>query len=110
MALLLSTIIAMWMLARQRGMSRTGIASVVETSLMSGGVIILITAGGGAFGKMLQDAQISDAIKSLFQGSGGGGGMYFYLTLGFAIASVLKVAQGSGTVAMICPSRSPVPA
>ncbi len=100
LALLISTIIAMWMLVRQRGLSRRGLANVVETSLMSGGVIILITAGGGAFGAMLQAARIGPAIESLFQFDAGGSRL-LYLLLGFAIAVVLKIAQGSSTVAMI---------
>ncbi|MCO6456775.1 MAG: gluconate permease [Pirellulaceae bacterium] len=103
LALLLSTVIALVMLARQRGLTRNEVAHVVETSLMSGGVIILITSGGGAFGAMLQAARIGDAIQSVFgglAGSGGGSGLAFLL-LGFLLASVLKVAQGSGTVSMI---------
>ena len=69
---------------------------------MSAGVIILITAGGGAFGKMLLDAQIGDAIKILFSGdSEAAMSGLSYLLLGFFIAAVLKVAQGSSTVAMI---------
>ncbi len=102
LALLLSTIIALFMLAYQRGLTLNEVARVVETSLMSGGVIILITAGGGAFGAMLQAAQIGDAIQSVFGsvlGSGGDG--LAFLFLGFLLAGVLKIAQGSGTVAMI---------
>ena len=90
------------MVARQRKLGRTETASLVETSLMSGGVIILITAGGGAFGAMLKQADVGEAIKGLFAISedGSGAGLMFLL-LGFAIAAVLKVAQGSSTVAMI---------
>jgi GntP family gluconate:H+ symporter len=98
-ALLLSTVVAMGMLFKQRGLSRVEMAQVVETSLMSGGVIILITAGGGAFGEMLKVAQVGDAVKSLFVVQGGSGLML--LVLGFGVAAVLKVAQGSSTVAMI---------
>lgn len=103
LALLISTVIAMSMLVKQRGLSRIEIAAVVEQSLMSGGVIILITAGGGAFGAMLQAAKIGGAIENLFGSllQGGASGSMAYLVLGFAIAAVLKVAQGSGTVAMI---------
>lgn len=102
LALLISTIIALWILAVQRNLSRTEMAKVVETSLMSGGVIILITAGGGAFGAMLAAAEVGPAIEKLFSGTGavGGGGIGFLL-LGFLIASILKIAQGSSTVAMI---------
>ncbi len=98
-ALLLSAIIAIATLVRQRHLSRTEMAAAVETSLMSGGVIILITAGGGAFGDMLKVAQVGPAIQHLFGGVGGGG--LVMLLLGFGIAAVLKVAQGSSTVAMI---------
>ncbi|MED5287049.1 MAG: SLC13 family permease [Planctomycetota bacterium] len=101
-ALLLSTIIAMITLVKQRGLSRSELAASVETALMSGGVIILITAGGAAFGGMLAAAQIGPAIQEMFSGSGQDGmtGMAF-LILGFSLAAVLKVAQGSSTVAMI---------
>ena len=98
-ALLLSTIIAIGTLVRQRQLSRSEAAAAVETALMSGGVIILITAGGGAFGDMLKVAQVGEAIRTLFAGSGSAGIMM--LVLGFGISAVLKVAQGSSTVAMI---------
>ena len=102
LALLLSAVIAIWVLAAKRGLSRIEIAHVVEQSLMSGGVIILITAGGGAFGKMLDAAQIGPAIQSLFSGTGGASSSSFaFLLLAFLIAAVLKIAQGSSTVAMI---------
>lgn len=98
-ALLLSTVVAMYTLARKRGLNRTEMATVVETSLLSGGLIILITSGGGAFGGMLKTAQVGDAIQQQFAGSGSGG--MAMLVLGFAIAMIMKIAQGSGTVAMI---------
>jgi gluconate:H+ symporter, GntP family len=98
-ALLLSAAIAIATLVRQRQLSRTEMATAIETALMSGGVIILITAAGGAFGEMLKVAQVGDAIQQAFTGIGGAGKIL--LVLGFAIAAVLKIAQGSSTVAMI---------
>jgi GntP family gluconate:H+ symporter len=81
------------------------LAKVVEVSLMSGGMIILITAAGGAFGAMLKEAQIGPAIQSLFRNSGNQqtGGLML-LVLGAFIASMIKIAQGSCTVAMITSS------
>lgn len=101
-ALLLSTVVALVLLVVQRGLTRRETAEAVEIALMSGGVIILITAGGGAFGAMLKEAKVGDAIKGLFAVSdqSQGAGVTF-LCLGFGIAAVLKVAQGSSTVAMI---------
>ncbi|MCA9155036.1 MAG: hypothetical protein KDA38_09635, partial [Planctomycetales bacterium] len=100
-ALLISTVIAMLTLVRQRKLSKNELAHVVETSLMSGGVIILITAGGGAFGAMLTEAKVGEAIKGLFSIESGNNAGIMFLLLGFLIATVLKVAQGSSTVAMI---------
>jgi gluconate:H+ symporter, GntP family len=102
LALLLSTVIAMGMVYVQRQMTLRGLAHVVETSLMSGGVIILITSAGGAFGAMLNEAQVGEAIKGLFAGQAAAGGGL--LLLGFGVAALLKIAQGSSTVAMITAS------
>jgi GntP family gluconate:H+ symporter len=98
-ALMISTVIAMVTLARKRSMTRIDIARVVEHSLMSGGVIILITSGGGAFGGMLKSANVGVAIEQVFAGPNSGGMMV--LVLGFGVATIMKVAQGSGTVAMV---------
>jgi len=98
-ALLLAALISMVMLKRVRSLTLRETAGEVEDALMSGGVIILITAAGGAFGAMLRDAQIGEAIQNLFaQSSAGGIGL---LLLAYAISVVLKIAQGSSTVAMI---------
>ena len=102
LALLISTIIALATLVIQRGSTLKELSQTVEVALMSGGVIILITVAGGAFGDMLKTANVGPAIQSLFASTGsdatGGIGL---LLLGFLIAAVLKIAQGSSTVAMI---------
>lgn len=105
LAMLMSAAIAMWMLKSKRALTNAQLAKVVEVSLMSGGVIILITAGGGAFGAMLKAAQIGPAIESIFKGDSGqpAGGMML-LVLGAFIAALMKIAQGSSTVAMITSS------
>jgi GntP family gluconate:H+ symporter len=99
LALLLAAAIAMWVYVRQRRATRVEVEQMVEASLMSAGVIILITAAGGAFGAMLQAAQIGPAIQSMFAGGGAAG--LLFLLLAFAVSSLIKVAQGSSTVAMI---------
>ena len=105
-ALLVSTAIAIWVYVNQRGPSKEAMAKLVETSLMSGGVIILITAGGSAFGAMLKAANVGTAISDLASNAFGGGEIsgLLMLFLGFGIASLLKVAQGSSTAAMIITS------
>ncbi|RCS50626.1 gluconate permease [Bremerella cremea] len=104
-ALLLSAVIAMWTLAVQRQFTLKELASSVEVSLMSGGLIILITAAGGAFGAMLTVANVGDAIQHMFPiGSDASSAKLLILFLGFGISAVLKIAQGSSTVAMITAS------
>ena len=70
---------------------------------MSGGVIILITAGGGAFGAMLREAGIQTMIEQRFSsGTQNVGMMIFFVA--FGVSAMLKFAQGSSTVAMITTS------
>jgi len=105
LAMLLSAAIALYVLWRQRRPSRVELAKIVETSLMSAGVIILITSAGGAFGAMLKQAQVGEAIQSLVVGDStqqlGGIKLLF---MAFGIATLLKFAQGSSTVSMITTS------
>jgi len=103
LALLLSGAIAMFTLVRQRGLSLKELAKTTEVALMSGGVIILITAAGGAFGAMLRQCGVKEAIEGLVETDAQNIGMIM-LCLGFGIATVMKVAQGSGTVSMITTS------
>ena len=103
LALLISTAIALMVYLRQRAPSSEAMSTLVEASLMSAGVIILITAGGSAFGGMLKVAGVGTAIRDLFVGSSVAG--MTMLFLGFGIAALLKVAQGSSTAAMIITSQ-----
>jgi GntP family gluconate:H+ symporter len=105
LAMLLAAAIAMWMLKSKRDLPLKELGKIVEVSLMSGGIIILITAAGGAFGAMLKTAQVGPAINQLFGQSGteATGGLML-LMLGAVIATIMKIAQGSGTVAMITAS------
>jgi len=101
-ALLVSAAVSLLVYIRQCRPGKKELGSSIEEALMSGGVIILITAAGGAFGAMLKAAEIGPAIANVFSSSEGSGvGLLF---LGFAIAALLKVAQGSTTVAVITAS------
>ena len=103
MALLLAAAVSTAVYIQMRRPSRENLGKLIEQSLMSGGLIILITAAGGTFGAMLKEAQIGPAISDLFAGASGTSGLGM-LILGFGIASLLKFAQGSSTVAMITAS------
>ncbi len=81
-ALMLAALCAMLTLKTVRGISWRSLGEDVEIALMSGGVIILITAAGGAFGAMLQDTHISDTIKDFFSGRGASGIALLIASLG----------------------------
>jgi len=103
LALLVSAAIAMSVLVSKRRLSLKELAQTVDKALMSGGIIILITAGGGAFGAMLREAGIKDWLENLLGDQGQTVGSIVLLTA-FAVAVVMKFAQGSGTVSMITTS------
>jgi GntP family gluconate:H+ symporter len=71
--------------------------SLVSRSLASAGNIILITAAGGAFGKMLYYAGIADAVGSLVDANVG----LMLLPLAFIVTTAIRTLQGSATVAMV---------
>ena len=100
LALLLAAAIATWVYQRQRRATRSQVGELTEKAIDSAGMIILITAAGGAFGATLQAAQVGAAIQALVSTESAGTGVAL-LALAFGVSSLLKIAQGSSTVAMI---------
>ncbi len=99
LSLMLAAAIAVLLLMRQRRLSFRQVASPIEQSLSDAGMIILITAAGGAFGAMLEMAGVGPMIKGLAASWG-----IPVLALGFAAGMLFKIAQGSATVAVITAS------
>ena len=102
LALSLSAVVALTLYWKLRQPLPAEAARLVEEALQSAGVIILITAAGGAFGSMLKVAQIGPAVAALFAESHVSG--LWMLWLAFGLSSLLKVSQGSSTVAAITSS------
>lgn len=96
LSLMLAAAAGLALLARQRRLDAAGLAKTVNTAIASAGVIILITAAGGAFGGMLVKAGVGEALGDFAQTAG-----LSHLWLGFLLAALFKLAQGSGTVTMI---------
>ena len=103
-ALLLSAAISIHLVVSYRGYSLDKLVKPVETAFASGGLIILITAGGGAFGGMLVEAGVGQALGEMASRL-----HVPLLLMGFLLAVLLKIAQGSGTVAMITVSSIMAP-
>jgi GntP family gluconate:H+ symporter len=101
-ALMLAAVVAMCILFRVRNLSLNTLAKRMEPALVGAGMIILITAAGGAFGETLRQAGIGERLRDLCQdGSGGEMSGVVLLLLAFGTAAVIKTAQGSSTVAII---------
>ena len=94
-ALILSGIIAMWTLAVRKKWSLQKLGESMEPAFGSAGLIILITAAGGAYGGMLKLTGVGDALGAMARDWGIGP-----ILFGFLLSALIKVAQGSSTVAM----------
>ncbi|MPZ16354.1 MAG: GntP family permease [Luteitalea sp.] len=95
-ALLLSAVLALDMARRTRGMTMSDLGTFSEGALATAGTIILITAAGGAYGAMLTRAGAGASLADVADA------MHLpLLLLAYLMAALLKVAQGSSTVAMI---------
>lgn len=98
-ALVIAAIVALATLAWQRSRSgETGRFDGIQRALASGGVIILITAAGGAFGHVLRQCGVAESIQSRFPSTQDG---IVLLFLAFIVTAIVRFAQGSATVAMI---------
>ncbi len=96
-ALILAAAIALGTLAWQKRASRAELAKAVQTALASGGVIILITSAGGAFGATMRQCGVGSEIAKITQGIN----PILILPVAFLVTALIRGAQGSATVAMI---------
>jgi gluconate:H+ symporter, GntP family len=69
--------------------------------------ILLITGGGGAFGRVLSSTPIAELVTGLAEGGLPGGP--WALLLPFLVAAGLKTAQGSSTAALVVTSSLMAP-
>ena len=103
-AMLLAAIAAVYTLAAQlikdSKVSDDGLMSTLskamEDPLQTAGVIILITGAGGAFGGMIRMAGVGETIEGLATSYN-----ISLILLAWGATAVVRIAQGSATVAMI---------
>jgi GntP family gluconate:H+ symporter len=94
-ALLIAVLVAAWVLGRRRGIEKTALEKTLDGALGPVCSVILITGAGGMFGGVLRSSGIGDALADALSDLG-----LPVIVAGFVIAAVLRVAQGSATVAL----------
>ena len=95
-ALIVAAVIALGTLIWAKRKTEYSMVESVQSALSSGGVIILITAAGGAFGGLLQQTGIGPRIEGMASSY-----QIAVLPLAFGVTTLVRIAQGSATVAMI---------
>ncbi|GIG37344.1 GntP family permease [Cellulomonas pakistanensis] len=94
-ALLVTVLVATYVLGRRRGTSGSMVEKILDSALGPVSSVILITGAGGMFGGVLRASGIGDALADVLGDLG-----IPVIVAGFLIAAILRVAQGSATVAL----------
>jgi Gnt-I system low-affinity gluconate transporter len=95
-ALTLATVFAMLLANKKCSLGKQALLDIANKGLEPAGVVILITGAGGAFKQLLVDSGVGNVLAEMMIGA-----QFPIVILGFLIAAVTRVAQGSATVAMI---------
>ncbi|MGH9310355.1 MAG: gluconate:H+ symporter [Vicinamibacterales bacterium] len=96
MAMLLSTLLALYTFGRACGFDRTRILAFAEESLPPIASVLLVVGAGGGFGRVLDVAGVDTAIAQAMSGW-----QLSPLVMGWMIASLLRLSVGSATVSVV---------
>ena len=95
-ALLIATLLAGYVIGIRRGYTASQIMRVANAALSPAGLIILVTGAGGGFKQVLVDSGVGESLAMILT-------KYSIspVILAYIISVVVRVTQGSATVAMI---------
>ncbi|MGX1756571.1 GntP family permease [Streptomyces lydicus] len=103
-ALTIALLMSYYLLGIRRGWSRTSLETVSTASLKPVGNIILVVGAGGIFGAVLKGSGVATALSDTFHHVG-----LPVIVLAYLLSLVLRVAQGSATVAIVTTAGIVVP-
>mgnify|MGYP001329885795 CR=1 FL=1 len=95
-ALIIATLLAIWLLGIRRGMSRDRIMILSTKALGPAGIIILVTGAGGVLKEVLVQSGIGTTLADSVAGTA-----LSPIVLAWVVAALVRITQGSATVAMI---------
>lgn len=104
-ALLISVLVALVVLGFRRGENGSALEKIVDSSLGPICSVVLITGAGGMFGGVLRASGIGDALADSMADLG-----IPVILAAYVVAVVLRVAQGSATVALVTAAGLMAPA
>ena len=94
-ALLIATVVAMFILGTKHGYSNKELEKVMTKSLEPTGMILLVTASGGVLRYMLQYSGLGEVI-----GNAVASASLPLVVVAFVVAALVRISVGSATVAM----------
>lgn len=95
-ALTVATVLSIYLLGIRRGMSKQKILDLSTKALGPAGIIILITGAGGVLKQILVDSGIGTIMANSIADSS-----LSPILLAWMLSAIIRVTQGSATVAMI---------
>jgi Gnt-I system low-affinity gluconate transporter len=95
-ALILANLIAWYVLGVARGVTNTKLLNITTKSMGPAGLIILLTGAGGVFKQMLVNTKTGEMLANYFAEQG-----VSIIVFAFLAAVMVRILQGSSTVAMI---------
>lgn len=95
-ALIIANLIAWYFLGVRSGFSKDKMLQITTRSMEPAGIIILLTGAGGVFKQMLVNTGTGEMLASYFAEAG-----FSILLFAFIAAAIVRILQGSATVAMI---------
>jgi Gnt-I system low-affinity gluconate transporter len=95
-ALLVSTLLCFTLLGTRRGVSAQEVRELASKALEPAGLIILVTGAGGVLKQVLIDSGVGAVLGDMLAAS-----HLPALLLAFLTAAILRLMQGSATVAML---------
>ncbi|MGB3465342.1 MAG: gluconate transporter, partial [Cyclobacteriaceae bacterium] len=95
-ALIIANLMAWYLLGKRQGLSKEQLFEITTRSMAPAGTIILLTGAGGVFKQVLVDTAAGEMIASLLTQTG-----MPIIVFAFLVASLIRIIQGSATVAML---------
>lgn len=95
-ALIIANLVAWYLLGVRSGFSKDKMLQITTRSMEPAGIIILLTGAGGVFKQMLVNTGTGEMLAAYFSEAG-----FSILLFAFIAAAIVRILQGSATVAMI---------